>query len=550
MNRRLSFLGLWLSAAFVYAAVGLSASAASAQRPLQQVIDLNRQAMEAYTNLEVDQARQKLEQALEVAQRGNVSGAPLARTYLNLGIVYVGGLGDNGRGLNFFVQAIQADSSVQLDPLTSTPDIQTVFNLARSRAGSAQPPGRNPDPPARTPDPPARNPDPPPNTAGQGTLIHDPIGEQLVQTALPVFVQLAEGSTAEHVYLYYKGLGMREPRRIEMQPHAGGYGFEIPCADVFEPRMDYYIVAFGSDGTPIGFAGTAQAPLQVPIVTTRTMAAPSLPGAPAPEQCGQQEECPPGMPGCAPQRGQGGLGDTCTNASECRTGMSCEDNFCVLGGGGDDGGGDDDDDDDSDESSPVDDSELPKLFLQIGGTMGFAFASSGMLADSARPDDMTGDESPWEGCDADGGTCTVRIRQAGFVPTVALRLTGGYYFTPRIAAALSIRFQPDHGEGNPSIFAGLLIGARIQYLVTKPAVDGFSTALFVGTSYGQIQPHPPQNDVEGPYVVSGLNGAQLGAAMAYRFSKNVGIHVTPEVNLMFPTFLFDIDLTAGLELAF
>ncbi|HJL20132.1 MAG TPA: hypothetical protein RMH99_30985, partial [Sandaracinaceae bacterium LLY-WYZ-13_1] len=119
-----------------------STGRASAQGALQQVLDLNRQGMEAYMNLELEQAQSLLQRALQTAQSGGVTGAPLARTYLNLGVVAVGGFGDNGRGMNFFVQALQADSSIQLDPLTSTPEIQTVFQLARQRAGTGGGGGR------------------------------------------------------------------------------------------------------------------------------------------------------------------------------------------------------------------------------------------------------------------------------------------------------------------------------------------------------------------------------------------------------------------------
>src|SRR5688572_17932388 len=118
----------------------VASSTASAQRSTQQVLELNRRAMDAYTNLEIDEARRLLEQALSLAERDQVTGAPLARTRVNLGVVFVAGLRDNAAGLQHFVAALRADPQVQLDPLTSTPDIQQVFNQARQRAsGGGQP---------------------------------------------------------------------------------------------------------------------------------------------------------------------------------------------------------------------------------------------------------------------------------------------------------------------------------------------------------------------------------------------------------------------------
>jgi hypothetical protein len=141
----------------------------------------------------------------------------------------------------------------------------------------------------------------------------------------------------------------------------------------------------------------------------------------------------------------------------------------------------------------------------------------------------------------------VRIKQPGFVPTFALRFTLGYYLTERIAAAVSVRFQPSSGQGD---LANLLIGARGQFLVTEPAAQGLNAAIHLGTSVGQIQPQPPQAGASGPFVISGLNGIQAGGTIGYRFSNNAGLFVTPELNILLPTFLLDIDLSAGLELAF
>ncbi len=422
------FLCAFLGAALAAASVLGSGSVAFAQRPLQQVLDLNRQAMEAYNNLEIEQAQQLLQQALQAAQRGRVTGAPLARTLMNLGVVAVAGMGDNGGGLNFFIQALQADATVQLDPFTSTPDVQATFNMARSRAGAGggstgggstgggstgggsigggstgggSMGGGSTGGGAAVAGPP-------------GSLPHISVPEQLTQTAVPVYIEVP-GRPA-HVYLYYRGHGMREFRRGEMQRLAnGGYGAEIPCTDVFEPEMSYYIVAFGSDGSPLGFAGSQVAPVVVPIVATRTTQAPALPGRSPPTQCGAEEECPPGMSGCARTTGGGGSsgggssgggssgggssggggstagggstrplggpGDSCSRDSECQSG-NCDDDLCAFGQAS--GGRDDEDRDDGGDDSGGGSgggSGAPRLFVRVGGGGGFSYVTSGMQAD-------------------------------------------------------------------------------------------------------------------------------------------------------------------------
>ena len=107
---------------------------ASAQQSADQVVlDLNHGAMEAYNNMDINKAGSMLEEALRVATEAGVGGPVLAQTNMNLAIVYVGGLGDNDSGVRYFADALCADPSSQLDPLTSTPDIQSVFQVAAQR---------------------------------------------------------------------------------------------------------------------------------------------------------------------------------------------------------------------------------------------------------------------------------------------------------------------------------------------------------------------------------------------------------------------------------
>jgi hypothetical protein len=519
--------GLW---------VGLSAPS-QAQTPLSQVLDLNRQAMTAYQSLEIEQAQELLDRALQLAQRRNVTGAPLARTYLNMGIVAVGGLGDNGRGMQMFRQALQADPSITLDPLTSTPEISTVFNLARQQAGGQQGNQQNQQNQQQN----QQN----QQGGGGGNLEHQAVPEQLASTAVPVYIEVP-GNPA-HVYLFYKAHGMREFRRVEMRSVADGYGFEIPCSDVFEPEVQYYIVAFGRDGSPVGFAGTQNDPITVPIVGTRTQPAPALPGLAPPETC-HEEECPPGMEGC--RSGGRPMGSSCSNDGDCGSGLHCEDDLCVAGApaGGQSGG------------------YLPHFFVRAGVGLAGGYVTSGMEADcplNADPATCTpgGAEayvlSGMEDCNlASGGDC-VRVAQAGFVPNMQVRLAVGSYIPDPAAAWLGfagyVRFAPISGAG---AFSFVLLGLRLQ---VRPLIDlerasadgsGPSLAVWTGFSVGQVQHQPPGNGDNAPYIISGLNGIPIGLSFTYRFMKHIGAYVEAEAMFQFPTFMFNLDLSAGLEAGF
>jgi hypothetical protein len=261
-------------------------SAAQDGAAQQALVAQNRTGMEAYSRLDVDEAKRVLEAALQQAQTAGITGAPLARTHMNLGVVFIGGLGDSARALEQFRRALQLDATIELDPVTSTPEIQSLFRLARqsmSAPGQARPAGPT-APPAPAP-------------AAPSLIRHAPAREQMGQTPTPVFVEVAPFVRVGRVDLYYRGRGMRQFERRGMRRLGNGWAGYIPCMAAFEPRVDYYVVVQDPDRRPIASAGTAEAPIGVPIVRRRSAPSASLPRLPAPEMC-SESECPPGLEGC------------------------------------------------------------------------------------------------------------------------------------------------------------------------------------------------------------------------------------------------------------
>jgi hypothetical protein len=147
------------------------------------------------------------------------------------------------------------------------------------------------------------------------------------------------------------------------------------------------------------------------------------------------------------------------------------------------------------------------------------------------------------------GSCKTTVASSGFVAVPVLTATLGYYVTPRLGLAAFGRFQFKHGEKSIGLGGGL----RADLLLTEPAADGFHAGLLGGVLLGRVQAKAPpavMSMVDGPYASSGPFGVQLGMRLGYRFTRNVGVVVTPAANLMFGNFLFDLDLTGGLQLAF
>ena len=106
------------------AACLLTANAkAQNQQCLQQVMDLNKQAMDSFAALEIDTAKTTIEQAVGLCQNPQcgVAAGWQAKTYMNYGIILVGGFQDTTAGMNAFSTALQWNPQLQLDVMYSSP---------------------------------------------------------------------------------------------------------------------------------------------------------------------------------------------------------------------------------------------------------------------------------------------------------------------------------------------------------------------------------------------------------------------------------------------
>jgi hypothetical protein len=527
---------------------------ALAQLSNQKLAEINRVAMEAYNNLDIETARSSLEEAIRKAEAGGSHGPALARTYASLGVVVVGGLGDSAAGVDAFVHALKEDSNVEPDPIVATPEIMVAFGTAKKKAGGGGSRGAAASSSGRSSS----------SSSVEGNLSHEPAAEQLSQTAVPVFVSKS-GVDAAKVRIFYRSLGMSKPKSADMKPAEGGWAYLIPCTDVFEPTVEYFIVAEDDDGDQVGNAGTPQRPVAVPIVSTRTQEAPSLPGQEPPTQCGAAgtvEECPPGLPGCSTGTAQ--LGDTCRSNSDCSSGLRCVDDFCAIS--------------DGEPTSSSDSSGAPKWFLDVGIGVGATIVGSGRTADRAPSPVLVGKALEAQvmsggiegtakavlsknGFDCDfvqipgsnppsgqASNCKVAVRSKGLVPVLMLNFAVGRYVTARLGVAVWGRIQLVSGQGP---LAGITLGARAEYLLTKPELKGFHMGAILGVGVGTIQARAPSPTSGTPFATSapgeGVGGVfTLGLRAGYRFNKYIGLQLTPAFTMGIPRVLTALDVTGGL----
>src|SRR5438445_5892070 len=118
MRRRRSVIA---SVALVVAAFvsihpwGRGAVAVAAEDVDKQVGKMNKRAMDDYDSLEFESSRRTLMDAVALLRANGLDETPLAaKTYANLGIVYINGFKDRNRGQQQFVNALKISPGYKL----------------------------------------------------------------------------------------------------------------------------------------------------------------------------------------------------------------------------------------------------------------------------------------------------------------------------------------------------------------------------------------------------------------------------------------------------
>jgi hypothetical protein len=243
-----------LAGILALAAVTLVAGAAGAQdaRQVRRVEEMNRTAMEDYDLLEFESAKKQLSDALAIVKKARLDKHRVAaRTHMNLGIVYGGGLGDQDTALLEFVSALEIDPDLKLDPAYRSPALQKTFDQARSTTGG----GSTPPPPV-TP-------------AAEAGLRHNPVEEAPSGEAIAIQVRASAEvvDRASQVVLRYRAAG--DEGFVTVPLRDGGSGdFEgsIPSSATRGETVHYFVEARAATGKVLASAGSLDAPHIVSIV--------------------------------------------------------------------------------------------------------------------------------------------------------------------------------------------------------------------------------------------------------------------------------------------
>jgi hypothetical protein len=276
--RRPSFVSVLLIACV------LASASARAEDVDKQVQKMNKRAMDDYDSLEFESSRRTLLDAVQMLRANGLDETPLAaRTYANLGIVYINGFKDRNRGQQQFVNALKIAPDYKLDPAVDTPELAEAFSAAQKQvaklAGKQRPATTPPKPPVaekppeKPPEKPVETPPtPPPSTEEVHGLQHTPVDESRPNTPIPVRAKLGSDVGATRVFLFFRSSG--DFLSVPMKNSSGvEWVGVIPPDAVTGKSLQYYLEARDARGRAVADAGSAASPFIV--VISDTAAAPS-----------------------------------------------------------------------------------------------------------------------------------------------------------------------------------------------------------------------------------------------------------------------------------
>jgi hypothetical protein len=285
-----------IGALCAWGAVPGEVRAAEDEAALQQVVDLNKKALQLYARKDFNGAKETL---LEAVVQGKEAGLGthkmLARTYVHLGAVYVEGLKDRARGVRYFELALKIRPDIQLTPALTTPALEQAFAEAAGAKSAPVPKAPPPPPPpppapkpvappapaktvAPAPEPVAAAPAPPPPKRKAAPKDEGPEEPDLPATFprplncpnpdeappgenVALRCVLRPGVTAARVLLFYRSPGAEDFKTAPTKrSRKGWYNAVIPAADVVGKSLQYYFEARDSSDKAVENNGRADSP--------------------------------------------------------------------------------------------------------------------------------------------------------------------------------------------------------------------------------------------------------------------------------------------------
>jgi len=256
----------------------LASPAAAADRRVEAAAkEALKKAADDYLGTDYPAGAARLQRALRTCGTSKCTPSTRALLLRDLGTMQFRA-GDVGAAKRSWAEALKLQPDLVLNPDYETPDLRAAWDEVKG-AGESE---AGPQP--------------------TGDFTHAAPAEQKVNTPLPVYVEYPGNSTVARVIVKYKGPRATDWQRANLARMGSGWGGVIPCGDLSRGTLRYWIQGFDEGGDPIASSGDPKHPYTVPIRDDIAGEAPHLPGKSPPKTCGEETECPPGLPGCGEEK--------------------------------------------------------------------------------------------------------------------------------------------------------------------------------------------------------------------------------------------------------
>jgi hypothetical protein len=255
-------------------ALALSAHPAFARdhAAVDKLLQMNKKALHDFDMREFDAAKKTLNDALVAGKTAGLDSRPVtARTYVNLGAVYIAGYRERQKGIQSFARALEIDPQIQLSKGIETDEIMAEFAEAQrsARAGGTSSGGRD-----RAAPPPAkrrrRQSDGDEESAlpAHITALDCPHpDEAIIDTPLTLRCALAPNLSVANVYLMYELPGKEEYTEILMTKTPKGWRqAKIPKKAIIGMSIRFFFEGRNGAGKLVVANGSAAGPNVVPVV--------------------------------------------------------------------------------------------------------------------------------------------------------------------------------------------------------------------------------------------------------------------------------------------
>lgn len=259
IHRRVSrtvraLIGWGLVVGTVVASVGVAPRAAVAQdEKVGRMVD---EASNKYDMLEIGAAEKKLERAIEFAEQKGVSGAPLARAHMMLGVVRYGATKDKQVALTAFKDAVAADPAIELPDVYETPTLKKLMEEARSSVDTS------PEPSAQAKD----------DGAGSARDVdeftHEPPASATAGESLTIEAFVPTDMSVAAVYVRFQRYDQDTTwQRVDLEAkNATKFAADIEGRRIYTSQVAYYVQAVDDSGEVVARSGSAEEPHTVTVL--------------------------------------------------------------------------------------------------------------------------------------------------------------------------------------------------------------------------------------------------------------------------------------------